>query len=69
MLRDLTKQDWMTMLNIPEERIPKALILRGTRNLKLHYAAYRERFTNVLDIGSPNDVIEDIFIGNLNEGT
>jgi uridine phosphorylase len=55
----------MSMLSIPEERIPKALILRGTRNLKSHYAAYRQRFTNVLDIGSPNGVIEDVFIGNL----
>ncbi|MHC4401426.1 MAG: phosphorylase family protein [Planctomycetota bacterium] len=67
MLRELTKKDWLSLLGIPEDRIPQALILRGTRNLKRHYAAYRERFTNALDVGAPNGILEDIFIGNLNE--
>ncbi len=66
MLRELTKNDWLSLLGIPEDRIPQALVLRGTRNLKRQYAAYRERFTNVLDLGGPNGIIEDILIGDFN---
>lgn len=66
MLKDLTKEDWLSILNIPAERIPKALVLRGTRNLKTQYQLYRHYFTNILEIGSPNGVLEDVFIGELN---
>ena len=31
--------------------------------LRTQYAIYRERFSNVLDIGSPNGLIEDLLIG------
>lgn len=65
MLRDLTRKDWLIILGIPESRIPQALVLRGTRNLKTQYHAYRAFFDNILDLDSPNGVIEDMFIGNL----
>jgi uridine phosphorylase len=69
MLRELTKADWLSILNIPAERIPKVLILRGTRNLKTYYAQYRDLFDNVLDVGSPNGVLEDLLIGDLHGQT
>ena len=65
MLKDLTRDDWLAVLNIPEARIPVALILRGTRNLKLHYQSYLKHFTNILEVGTPNGVLEDVFIGDL----
>ena len=65
MLKDLTREDWLSILNIPEERIPLALILRGTRNLKTQYQAYRQHFTDILEIGTPNGILEDIFVGSL----
>lgn len=65
MLGDLTRDDWLSILGLPEGRIPKALILRGTRNLKSQYELYRAHFNNVLEIGSPNDVLKDVFVGNL----
>src|SRR5215203_6097964 len=65
MLRDLTKADWLAILGIPAERVPHTLILRGTRNFKIYYDLYRVHFTDVLDIGSPNGVLEDFFIGDL----
>ena len=65
MLKDLTRDDWLSLLNIPTARIPIALILRGTRNLKWHYQAFRQHFTNILEVGTPNDILEDVFIGDL----
>ena len=66
MLKDLKRDDWLSLLGIPEERIPIALMLRGTRNLKTQYRSYRKYFTDVLEIGTPNGILEDVFIGNLN---
>lgn len=63
MLKELTKADWLRMLDIPEKRIPSALILRGTRNLKDQYQAMLPFFSNILEIGSPNGIIEDVLIG------
>ena len=63
MLGDLTRDDWIKYLEIPDDRIPPALIIRGTRNLKSQAADYRRMFTNVIDVGSPNGIVEDIFIG------
>lgn len=63
MLKDLTKADWLTSLAIPEERVPQALILRGTRNLGTRYGAHRLLIDDVLEIGSPNGLFEDVFIG------
>jgi uridine phosphorylase len=63
MLKELGKADWLRMLNIPESKIPTVLILRGTRNLQSQYEAARSFFTNVLDVGSPNGIIESVLIG------
>jgi uridine phosphorylase len=64
-LKELGKADWLGILNIPEPRIPTVLILRGTRNLQLQYEAARSFFTDVLDVGTPNGIIEHVLIGNL----
>jgi purine-nucleoside phosphorylase len=65
MLRDLTRPDWQRLLHIPDDRIPVAVILRGTRDLKGHYARMRDRFSGVMDIGDANVVVDDVLIGNL----
>lgn len=65
MLKELTKTDWLGMLNIPESRIPTVLILRGTRNLQAQYEVARPFFSNVLEVGAPNGLIESVFIGEL----
>ena len=65
MLHDLTKSDWQELLNIPDGWIPAALVIRGTRALKHHYAEMRGHFSDVLDICDPNVVIDDVFIGHL----
>lgn len=67
MLKELTRTDWLHLLQIPEDMVPHALILRGTRNLKTSYAKYKSYFTDILEIDSPNSVFEDVFIGNYNE--
>ena len=63
MLKELTKNDWLSLLNIPENRIPTILVLRGTRNLKANYAKHRAFFTDVFEVGSPNGIFEDVLIG------
>lgn len=65
MLRDLTKSDWQELLDIPDDRIPSALVLRGTRDFKGHYARMRDLFSDVVDIGDSNVVIDDVFVGDL----
>ena len=65
MLKDLTRGDWLRYLKIPEERVPAALVLRGTRNLKSQYRSYQKHFTNVLELGGSTGILEDIFIGDL----
>jgi len=65
MLRDLTRNDWLSILGLPKARIPKTLILRGTRNLKSQYESYRQYFSNILEMGSPNGILEDVFVGDL----
>jgi uridine phosphorylase len=67
MLKDLTKQDWLSFLGIPEELVPRALLLRGTRNLKSNYAKHKALFHDVLEVGSPNGIFEDVFIGRRGE--
>ena len=63
MLKELTKKEWLSLLNIPEHRIPTVLILRGTRNLKANYLKHRTFFTNIYEVGSPNGIFEDVLIG------
>ena len=53
MLRDLTKTDWLAILDIPPAMLPHALLLRGTRNLKTQYAHYRQFFSGIQEIGTP----------------
>jgi ribosomal protein S18 acetylase RimI-like enzyme/purine-nucleoside phosphorylase len=65
LLKDLTKSDWLHILGLPESRIPAVLIVRGTRNFQRQYRAMRPFFTNVIDIGTPNGITEDILIGDL----
>lgn len=71
MLKDLTRADWLMFLDIAEDRIPSVLVLRGTRNLRTNYEKYAARFDDVLEIGSPNGLFEDVFIarhGDINVG-
>lgn len=63
MLKDLTKSDWLSFLHLNEDEIPATLILRGTRNLRRHYEGHRAHFEEVVEVGSPNDLFEDVFIG------
>jgi 5'-methylthioadenosine phosphorylase len=62
-LRELTRADWLSILGIPEQRIPRALLLRGTRNVKAQYQHYRQFFSDVRVVGCPNGIIEDVFLG------
>lgn len=63
MLKDLTKRDWLRLLQVPEDRVPVALMLRGTRNLIANYEKHKRHFENILAVGSPNGLFEDVFIG------
>lgn len=65
MLKDLTRKDWLSILNIPERRVPLVLLVRGTRNLKHWYQLCQQSFTNVLEVGTPNGVLDDLFIADL----
>jgi purine-nucleoside phosphorylase len=53
------------MLNLSERQIPEVLILRGTRNLQTQYEIARGFFTDVIEVGAPNALIESVFIGDL----
>ncbi len=63
MLRDMTRDDWLSWLELEPGLVPQALILRGTRNLRGHFAAHQAHFDDVVEVGSPNGLFEDIFIG------
>jgi purine-nucleoside phosphorylase len=63
LLKELTRSDWLKALNVPEARVPAVLILRGTRNLRTQYQAALPYFANVLEVGSPNGLFEDVLIG------
>jgi purine-nucleoside phosphorylase len=63
MLKELTGNDWLSLLQIPEKMIPKVLILRGTRNLKYNYSKHKTYFKDIFEINSPNNIFEDVFIG------
>jgi purine-nucleoside phosphorylase len=62
-LKELTKADWLNILGLPESRIPAVLILRGTRNFRSQYQAMLPYFENVLELGTPNGILEDVLIG------
>lgn len=63
MLKELKKSEWLSLLNIPEDRVPVVLVLRGTRNLKFNYAKHRAYFRDCIEIGAPNGIFEDVLIG------
>jgi purine-nucleoside phosphorylase len=63
MLKELTKADWLRILELPASRIPDVVILRGTRNFHTQYKAMLPNFENVLEVGTPNGVLEDVLIG------
>jgi purine-nucleoside phosphorylase/ribosomal protein S18 acetylase RimI-like enzyme len=65
MLKELTKADWLSILGLPESRVPAALVLRGTRNFRSQYRAMRPRFEDVLDLGTPNGILEDVLVGDV----
>jgi len=62
-LKELTRADWLAFLEFVEDRVPPVLVLRGTRNLRTNYERYRARFDDVLEVGSPNGLFEDVFVG------
>ncbi|MCP4229515.1 MAG: nucleoside phosphorylase [bacterium] len=63
MLKDLDKHDWLPLLNLSADRIPRALILRGTRNLKKKFHEHQVYFDNIVEVHSQNGVVEDVFVG------
>jgi purine-nucleoside phosphorylase/ribosomal protein S18 acetylase RimI-like enzyme len=64
-LKELTRADWLNILGLPEARIPAALIVRGTRNFRSRYRAMLPYFDNVVEVGTPNGIIEDVLIGDV----
>ena len=60
MLKELTKGEWLSLLNIPEDRTPKVLVLCGTCNLRINYAKHRSFFKNIFEVGSPNGIFKDV---------
>jgi purine-nucleoside phosphorylase/GNAT superfamily N-acetyltransferase len=65
MLKELTKADWLGILNLPESRIPDVLLVRGTRNFRSKYRAMLPYFDNILEVGTPNGITEDVLIGDV----
>lgn len=63
MLKELTRDDWLGFLGLEPAQVPRRLIVRGTRNLRRRYEAYAALFDDVVEIGSPNGLFEDVFIG------
>ena len=63
MLKELTKADWLRILDLPAARIPDVLILRGTRNFRSRYNAMLPFFDDVHEVGTPNGILEDVLIG------
>lgn len=63
MLKELSKNDWLSLLAIPQDMVPTTVMLRGTRNLGMYYETYKPLFKNVLEINTPNAVLDHVFIG------
>ncbi len=63
MLRELTRSDWLHLLNLPDLQAPAVLILRGTRNFRTQYQAMLPCFEDVVEVGTPNGILEDVLIG------
>lgn len=65
MLSELTCKEWQEALEIPDERLPQSLILRGTRNLRANAEKYRALLDDPVDLCPPNALFEDVVLGNL----
>ena len=65
MLKELTRADWLSILSLPERRVPLVLLVRGTRSLAHWYRAAQAHFTNVLELGTPNGILDDLFVADL----
>jgi uridine phosphorylase len=65
MLRELAKHDWLSLLGLAAHHVPEALLLRGTRNLKANYEKHRAFFTDIVEVGSPNGIFEDVLTGSI----
>ncbi|CAA9571155.1 MAG: hypothetical protein AVDCRST_MAG49-3630 [uncultured Thermomicrobiales bacterium] len=63
MLKDLNREDWLAALGLSPDQIPAMLVLRGTRNLRRHFAAHAALFEDVVEVGSPNALFEDVLVG------
>ncbi len=63
MLRELTRADWLRILELPASGVPEVVILRGTRNFRSRYKAMLPYFDNVRELGTPNGILEDVLIG------
>lgn len=65
MLSDMTREEWQEAMCIPDERLPRALLLRGTRNLHANTEKYAALLEDIVDICPPNGLFEDVLLGNL----
>ncbi|MDX9976373.1 MAG: hypothetical protein RBU21_25585 [FCB group bacterium] len=65
MLSELTCQEWQDALCIPDDRLPQALILRGTRNLRANADKYRAFLEDPVELCPPNALFENVVLGNL----
>jgi len=65
MLKELTRADWLSILSLPERRVPLVLLVRGTRSLTHWYRAAQAHFTNVLELGTSNGILDDLFVADL----
>ena len=63
MLRELTGDDWLDILGLTTEFVPEVLWLRGTRNLRTRYLDHVALMSDVVEVGSPNGLFEDVAIG------
>lgn len=63
MLGDLKKEEWLSVLGLSEDRVPKAVLLRGARDLKSQYELHRRYFSDVAEICSADGLLEDVLIG------
>src|SRR5262245_55352424 len=56
MLKELTKTDWLRILDLPAARLPDVLLLRGTRNFRHQYQA-RRAYPGGASMANPVDAL------------
>lgn len=57
------KNGWLSLLNIPEDWVPKVFVQPGTRNLRINYTKHPAFFEGIFEVGSPEGIFEDVLIG------